>query len=141
MFEYLQNQALDAIPYGFTTKAPKKFNTFGFSLGGPVTIPHLYNRQNKTFFFVDYEGNRRTTAAAQQFVVPTQAERNGDLRGFNPSLAPIPAASISPTAKALLRGSIEIHPFMHLHLYRALARRDDQSSIISPPLVSGGRAP
>jgi len=102
VFEYLQNQALDATPYGFSTKAPKKFNTFGFSLGGPVTIPHLYSGHDNTFFFVDYEGNRRTTAAAQQFVVPTQAERNGDLSGFSPSLAPIPAASISPTAKALL---------------------------------------
>jgi hypothetical protein len=93
---------VDATPYGFGTKAPKKFNTFGFSLGGPVTIPHLYSRHDKTFFFVDYEGNRRTTAAAQQFEVPTQAERNGDLSGFNSSLAPIPAARISATAKALL---------------------------------------
>jgi len=101
-FEYLQNQALDAIPYGFSAKAPKKFNTFGFSLGGPVTIPHLYRGHDRTFFFVDYEGNRRTTALAQQFEVPTQAERNGDLSGFNPSLSPIPAASISATAKALL---------------------------------------
>src|SRR3984885_1159652 len=102
VFEYLQNQALDAIPYGFSAKAPKKFNTFGFSLSGPVTVPHLYSGHDKTFFFVDYEGNRRTTALAQQFEVPTQAERNGDLSGFNPSLAPIPTANISATAKALL---------------------------------------
>jgi hypothetical protein len=102
VFEYLQNQTLDATPYGFSTKAPKKFNTFSFSFGGPVTIPHLYRGHDKALFFVDYEGNRRTIATAQQFEVPTQAERNGDLSGFNPSLAPIPAASISPTARALL---------------------------------------
>ncbi len=101
LFEYLQNQALDADPYGFTGKAPKKFNTFGFSLGGPVTIPHLYNGHDKTFFFADYEGNRRTTAVAQQFEVPTQAERNGDLSGFDPSLT-TPITNISPTAEALL---------------------------------------
>jgi hypothetical protein len=95
VFEYLQNQAADATPHGFSIKAPKKFNTFGFSLGGPVTIPHLYRRHDKTFFFVDYEGDRRTTAAAQQFELPTQAERNGDLSGFNPSLAPIPKALLS----------------------------------------------
>ena len=81
MFEYLQNQALDADPYGFTGKAPKKFNTFGFSLGGPVIIPHVYNGHDKTFFFADYEGNRRTTALAEQLLVPTVAERNGDLAG------------------------------------------------------------
>jgi hypothetical protein len=39
LFEYLQNQALDASPYGFSGKAPKKFNTFGGSFGGPVILP------------------------------------------------------------------------------------------------------
>jgi Carboxypeptidase regulatory-like domain len=106
LFEYLQNQALDADPYGFSGKAPKKFNTFGFSLGGPVTIPRLYDGRDRTFFFADYEGNRRITAVAQQFEVPTLAERNGDLSGFDlPNQTPltsIPAAGISPTAKALL---------------------------------------
>ena len=54
LFEYLQNDALDADPYGFSGKAPKHFNTFGGSLGGPVTIPHLYNGKDKTFFFLDW---------------------------------------------------------------------------------------
>src|SRR6202000_937068 len=68
--------------------------------------PHLYNGADKTFFFFDYEGNRRTTAVAQQFLVPTQAERNGDLTALtdakgNPGPV-IPQKSISPTAKALL---------------------------------------
>jgi hypothetical protein len=104
VFEYLQNQALDAIPYGFSSKSPKKFNTFGFSLGGPVAIPRLYSGHNRTFFFADYEGNRRSTAVAQQFEVPTQNERNGDLSGFNIlGQAPLtPVTRISPTAKALL---------------------------------------
>ena len=101
VFEYLQNQALDADPYGFSGKAPKKFNTFGFSLGGPVRIPHLYDGHDKTFFFADYEGNRRTTAVAQQFEVPTQAERNGDLTGLDPSQTTA-VTNISPTATALL---------------------------------------
>jgi len=101
VFEYLQNQALDADPYGFSGKAPKKFNTFGVSLGGPVSIPHLYNRHDRTFFFADYEGNRRTTAVAQQFEVPTRAERSGDLSGFGPSFT-TPVTHISPTATALL---------------------------------------
>ena len=101
LFEYLQNNALDASPYGFSTKAPKRFNTFGGSLGGPVTIPHLYDGKNRTFFFADYEGNRRRTAVAQQFLVPTQAERNGDLTGLGTNMV-IPQSSISPTAKALL---------------------------------------
>jgi hypothetical protein len=103
LFEYIQNQALDATPYGFSQKAPKKFNTFGFSLSGPVLIPHLYNGHNKTFFFGDYEANRRTTAVAQQFEVPTQNERDGDLSALNqPGQTLVPITNISPTAKALL---------------------------------------
>ena len=79
LFEYLQNDALDAKILNFATKAPKRFNTFGGSLGGPVIIPHLYNGRNKTFFFVDYEGNRKRTSQPEQFLVPTAAERAGNL--------------------------------------------------------------
>ena len=99
LFEYLQNDALDADPYGFSGKAPKHFNTFGGSLGGPLSIPHLYNGKDKTFFFFDYEGNRRSTALAEQFLVPTQVERNGNLAALGVT-TPIP--SINPTAAALL---------------------------------------
>jgi hypothetical protein len=79
LFEYLQNDALDANVLGFATKAPKRFNTFGGSFGGPVTIPHLYSGKDKTFFFFDYEGNRRVVSTPEQLVVPTPAERGGDL--------------------------------------------------------------
>lgn len=100
LFEYLQNDALDADPYGFNRKAPKHFNTFGGSLGGPLSIPHLYSGKDRTFFFFDYEGNRRSTALAEQFLVPTQAQRNGDLTALGgPVISP---GSINPTATALL---------------------------------------
>jgi hypothetical protein len=82
LFEYLQNDALDATILNFTSKAPKRFNTFGGSLSGPTTIPHLYNGKDKTFFFVDYEGNRRRTSTPEQYLVPTLAERNGNLNGL-----------------------------------------------------------
>ena len=107
VFEYLQNQALDAGPYGFPGKQPKKFNTFGFSVSGPVAIPDLYDGHNKTFFFADYEGNRRSTATLQQFLVPSAADRTGDLSDQvvgtgcgSPNT--VPANAINPTAKALL---------------------------------------
>ena len=100
LFEYFQNDALDASPFGFSGKAPKHFNTFGGSLGGPVNIPHLYDGRNKTFFFADYEGNRRSTAVAEQFLVPTTAERQGDLTALGGPV--IPQNRINPTATALL---------------------------------------
>jgi hypothetical protein len=78
-FEYFQNSGLDANVLNFTTKAPRTFNTFGGSLGGPVTIPKLYHGKDKTFFFLDYEGNRKTQSYPEQLLVPTAAERNGNL--------------------------------------------------------------
>jgi len=87
LFEYLQNDALDATILNFSSKAPKRFNTFGGSLGGPVAIPHLYNGHDKTFFFIDYEGNRRRTASPEQDLVPTLAERGGNLSNL-PIISP-----------------------------------------------------
>jgi hypothetical protein len=123
LFEYLQNDALDAHVFNFAEKAPKHFNTFGGSIGGPVLIPHLYNGHNKTFFFFDYEGNRRRTSQAEQYTVPTALERTGNLSELastlpgaasghpvltNPfTMQPYPnltIPNISPFATALLNG-------------------------------------
>jgi hypothetical protein len=100
LFEYMQNNALDAIPYGFTSKNPKHFNTFGGSLGGPVSIPRLYPGNDRTFFFLDYEGNRRSTALAEQYLVPSAIDRTGNLSDIGGPT--IPSGEISETAKALL---------------------------------------
>ena len=86
LFEYLQNNAIDARVFNFSEKAPKHFNTFGGSIGGPLLIPHLYDGHNKTFFFVDYEGNRRRTSQAEQYTVPTALERTGNLSELAPTL-------------------------------------------------------
>ena len=118
LFEYLQNDALDAKVLNFTEKAPKRFNTFGGSLGGPLSIPKVYDGHNKTFFFFDYEGNRRRTSQAEQYLVPTAAERNGNLNGLtipnNTLINPvtgkafpnniIPQSEINPSSLALLNG-------------------------------------
>jgi hypothetical protein len=79
LFEYFQNSGLDATTYGFSSKAHKDFNTFGGSVSGPLVIPHLYHGKDKTFFFADYEGNRRRFATPQQFSVPPAAMRAGGL--------------------------------------------------------------
>jgi Carboxypeptidase regulatory-like domain len=81
-FEYFQNNHFDSTIYNFTTKAPKTFNTFGGSLGGPVFIPKLWNGRDKTFFFFDYEGNRKRTSTPELLLVPTAAQRAGDLSGL-----------------------------------------------------------
>jgi hypothetical protein len=55
LFEYLQNDALDARVLNFNAKAPKRFNTFGGSLGGAVRIPPAR--------FIDGSANRKSFRA------------------------------------------------------------------------------
>jgi hypothetical protein len=100
LYEYLQNDALNAKTYDFALKTPERFNTFGGSLSGPLVVPHLYNGHNKTFFFFDYEGNRKSTAQAVQYTVPTLLERQGDLTAMGGPV--IPQSAINPTATTLL---------------------------------------
>jgi hypothetical protein len=78
-FEYYQNAAMDATIYDFTSKAPKNFNAFGGSVGGPVALPFFHAMQDRTFFFLDYEGNRKTQSYPEELLVPTADERAGNL--------------------------------------------------------------
>jgi hypothetical protein len=71
LFEYLQNHALDATPFGATSKPAKVANTFGGSLGGRLV-------RNRTFFFTTYEDMRYRRSSALQATVPTAAMRAGD---------------------------------------------------------------
>jgi hypothetical protein len=81
LFWYHQNAALDAKPYGAPVKPAKIYNTFGASLGGPVVVPGAYRGRNRTFFFVDYEGNRQPGTALRQASVPTADMWGGNLAG------------------------------------------------------------
>lgn len=82
-YEYARNNAFDANGYlndylGSKIQ-PYHYNVFGFSFGGPVYIPKVYNGKNKTFFFVSEEWQREiitlTQAAAS---VPLPSEIKGD---------------------------------------------------------------
>src|SRR5215831_6009400 len=57
-------------------------NTYGYTIGGPVVIPKVYNGRNKFFFFYAHEFRPQTILANSGYVVrlrlPTQAERQGD---------------------------------------------------------------
>jgi hypothetical protein len=53
-------------------------NDYGFSVGGPVWLPKLYNGHDETFFFFNFEQYRETSYAIQQETVPTAAYRQGN---------------------------------------------------------------
>lgn len=61
----------------YATPVDKK-NDYGGSLGGPISIPHLYNGHDRTFFFFSWEQFRQTLSASPLSTVPTAAERMGD---------------------------------------------------------------
>lgn len=54
---------------------------YGFTIGGPVSIPKVYNGRDKTFFFFNWEEFREKTVVNSQFqTVPTLGYRAGDFR-------------------------------------------------------------
>ncbi|MCX6630765.1 MAG: carboxypeptidase-like regulatory domain-containing protein [Candidatus Solibacter sp.] len=78
-YEYLTNEAFDAGTPFTKAKPRSRKNDFGFSLGGPVYLPKLYNGRDKTFFFFNIEWFRNKTMTAGYYsTVPTAAYRNGD---------------------------------------------------------------
>ncbi len=104
-YEFLRNEKLDAKNYAFTSarppKDPFKWNQFGFTLGGPVWVPKVFNGRNRLFFMTNYEWFRQRRAVQQVYTVPTVAARNGDFSGlpfgttgiWDPATRPNPGAS------------------------------------------------
>ncbi|MGD1155504.1 MAG: carboxypeptidase regulatory-like domain-containing protein [Terriglobia bacterium] len=106
--EYFRNNALDARNFfndvqsdGFLPPKNAFHNSqYGGSLGGPIV-------KDKTFFFVDYDGQRETGALASRACVPSQADMQAAITAIggsgivNPVIAgilqnnPWPATSVS----------------------------------------------
>jgi hypothetical protein len=117
------NSVVNARPYAFTSpttltgaelpKAGYASNRFGFSGGGPLVIPHLFSG-DKTFWFVNYTGNRSKTGFDDVTTVPTLAERGGDFSSLTSTINypgtttpfqnnTIPTSMLNPTSVALLQ--------------------------------------
>jgi hypothetical protein len=83
MFEFFRNDALDARNFFDAQKPPFHRNQFGFSIGGPIMLPHFgeggrnvaYNGKNKTFFFFSYEGLRQRQGLTLVSDVLSDAQR------------------------------------------------------------------
>jgi hypothetical protein len=83
-FEYLQNDAFDAEVRNSGDKPHKAYNTFGGSLGGPLVLPKL--SRSKTFFFADFEANRRRFTTDLFLFVPSNAMREGNFSALSTPL-------------------------------------------------------
>jgi len=82
LYEFLRNDAFNATQFGFTSVPEYKKHDFGYTIGGPVYIPGIYNtNKQKTFFFWSEEWRRELTPASGFFSttpVPSVKERAGD---------------------------------------------------------------
>jgi hypothetical protein len=78
LFEFVRNQDTDARGFFALTIPELKRNQFGGTIGGPLSVPKLYNGKNKTFFFASYEGNRQVQGLTSNVPVPTAAQLGGD---------------------------------------------------------------
>jgi hypothetical protein len=89
LFEFLRNNKLDARNYDFSSASrsatnpspastPYRQNQYGFTLGGPVQIPKLFNGKNRLFFMSNFEGFKSRTTTSSLATTLTQAMRNGD---------------------------------------------------------------
>ncbi|HXP87277.1 MAG TPA: TonB-dependent receptor [Bryobacteraceae bacterium] len=91
-YDYFVNEALNAgLPFtnngnNLPIRNPLRQNDYGFTLGGPITIPKLYHGHDRTFFFFSFEQFRQTQVTSSSYsAVPTAAQRSGN---FSAALSP-----------------------------------------------------
>jgi hypothetical protein len=85
-YDYLVNEMLNAAhPYTHLRNRERR-QDWGFTFGGPVRIPKLYNGLNKTFFFGSFEQFfHRTLISSTVATVPTEPFRSGDFSSIIPA--------------------------------------------------------
>ena len=93
-WEFNRNDAFDARNY-FNPSPQKvaelRLNVFGFNVGGPVTLGHVYNPDRKrTFFFYNHEWRRLIQGGLTNQPVPDPATYGGS---FGQQIINVPSAS------------------------------------------------
>jgi hypothetical protein len=97
-FEFLRNDKLDATQYAFTAlrpvKNPFKWNQYGFTLGGPVWLPKIFNGKNKLFFMGNYEAFRQRQSVNTLYSLAPAAFQTGNFSA-------LPVTIYDPTTHVL----------------------------------------
>lgn len=136
LFEINRNSMFDSVGFfngpawgGSNTPPTDHENNYGFTIGGPLSIPKLYDGRNRTFGHYSQEWYKQNSESTTPDTVPTAQEKTGDFSDFvdgsSGKLIPIfvppgvhcaglnpgqqfpgnviPAACISPTSASLLQ--------------------------------------
>jgi hypothetical protein len=111
IFEYFQDDTLNANQWGATEKSPLRKHNFGANVGGPMKIPGLWSNSVKTYFYVDVEGYRQKGGATRNtYSIPSLKERAGDFsdwRDASGNLIPI----YDPATTRVVNGVVVRDPF------------------------------
>jgi hypothetical protein len=110
-YDYWSNEALNASQPFINRKTRVRRNNYGFTFGGPVYIPKLYDGHDKTFFFFSFEEYRETTKFNTTYTMPTLAYRSGDFRqaltGKNLCVtSPTANPNCDPLGRPIMEGTI-----------------------------------
>jgi len=113
-FEFIRNNFINAVSFYSTctpvapattcsAKDTLHQNQYGFTFGGPVWIPHVYNGHDKLFFFTGYQFQKTTSkSSTSNAYVPTAANLAGDFSITDPA-----PTSSGGTGKANNCGGVE----------------------------------
>jgi hypothetical protein len=79
VYDYFDNDKLNARSFFQQTRTIVRHNEGGFTLGGPVYLPKVYDGRNKTFFFFGQQlVYYKAAASGGLFTVPRSDFRDGD---------------------------------------------------------------
>jgi hypothetical protein len=87
-YEFIRNEMFNARNFFDQTKSAPLYrrNDFGYTLGGPLFIPKIFNtKKDKTSFFFSQEFRYEKTPVAYNQAVPSNAERAGDFSDACPA--------------------------------------------------------
>lgn len=106
-FEFIRNSYIDATSFFGQTPDRLHQNQYGFTIGGPVWIPKLYNGKDRLFFFAGFQYSPYDDVASTNTKnVPTAANLAGDFSVENgeptAGIAPNPLCSTKPLSQLQL---------------------------------------
>lgn len=114
-YEYFVNEFLNAgQPFtddgnGNLLRNRQRRHDFGFTFGGPIDIPKVYDGHDKTFFFFNFERFREDNLITNRIIsVPTAAYRNGDFATarLTRNLCPAANPGCDPLGNPIIEGTI-----------------------------------
>ncbi|MEO8098173.1 MAG: TonB-dependent receptor [Acidobacteriota bacterium] len=87
----------DGAKAGQHVRNRQRRNDYGFTIGGPIAIPKIYDGHDKSFFFFNWEQFRETQSVVNALqTVPTAAYRLGDFTTAQPLCSAVTAAAACP---------------------------------------------